>query len=359
MKRPREPPRFRQIGRKIALLLRVVRAWRRAIDEAVYKMYVPSGQYDRELSLARGLGVPLAEPSRWLRTWAFMWEDPASNQLFRVNLLQFRWPWRCEHCRQNNKSAAVCFFNKSSNQAKYEERLETLFELWGAPPTTYPEEFAARDVRTFPHYDLEVRTAISEKRVARQHMMPACAVLLLAHPFCTYLPVTVLLDVLARPLSGEVSLAAGRGAPANKFFYAEPPESHRERASAAEELRRAAERHGEFERPVRRRALALIERSKCEWKNSSCARGCVRYRCERCAKVKTFTLLHFCAQITGAVRDFLCSEFSARRGPFAGVPAVLAEGFAGEGVRVERPVLQAHIVGEKEFKKVRTTVLKM
>ena len=60
--------------------------------------------------------------------------------------------------------------------------------------------------------------------------------------------------------------------------------------------------------------------------------------------MKTFTLLHFCAQITGAVRDFLCSEFSARRGPFAGVPAVLAEGFAGEGVRVERPVLQAHIV---------------
>ena len=223
MKRPREPPPFRQIGRKIALLLRVIRAWRRAIDEAVYKMYVPSGQYDRELSLARGLDVPLADPSRWLRTWAFMWEDPASAQLFRVNLLQFRWPWRCEHCRQNNKSAAVCFFNKSSNQAKYEERLETLFELWAAPPTTYPEEFAARDVRTFPHYDLEVRTAISEKRVARQHMMPACAVLLLAHPFCTYLPVTVLLDVLARPLSGEVSLAAGRGARGEQVLLRRAP----------------------------------------------------------------------------------------------------------------------------------------
>ena len=290
-------------------------------------------KYDTEIAVARRHGVSLAPPRMWRREFAFLHEG------YRVSLKEYLWSERCLFCDNNNKSAGSCFLAKQRKTTRdavaYERRLADIMQLWADPTvgrSRHPQEFEDGLVRTFPDPDL-IRTALDCSRVPAQHMTPKLSILLFAPGFRNLCPARVILDAVEprRPT--------------------EDPLRHAARQSRVRELCRRPDGPG-----VRWRAWWLIKETRREWQTLRCEEtGCEARGCKKCRWVRRKAEVKFCRDLDAGVGNFLREQFEARAGVFSEVPFPFSKvegAWTGERVRVERCVVQSHIMNKSLSKKM-------
>lgn len=340
----------------VVVVLVFLHKLKKTVRENVYQNRISPNDYPDVLSYASSINMPLCTPEKWRRELAFT--ERQNGETYRISIRHAKFEGRCSSCKNNTKSAGVCFLNLSRKDEDETRNMQRTLDMWNhelVGRKRHADEFEAGQVKTIPDYDI-MRTSTTQNRIPTQHMLPPLQIILMSSPFYDIISPNVIIDFLKKRAEAKIKI--------NKVqqVVLEDKKTYDERMEMMKSVYGIFDTKNLSTRGYDRTRSYLIlnfyDYTRAKLAQQNCGKeSCSRKKnenCVTCCAVKSAFRKYTFHGYEEAVNEHLKSKFEQRMEPFANVPKdvlSLGDAYINDEVRVERVRTKDDIEGMKKKKK--------